>query len=145
MTKPSISLETAVNELLQANTQLTRRLRNESAIHELTWSQLFALGRLCNSGPSTTADLARAESVKPQSMGATLAVLEERGMIARKAHPSDGRQVLFEVTPAGMALRAQVGNAKRAWLTGAMAQLNHEEQQTLIDAIGLLRRLSSAP
>jgi hypothetical protein len=69
----SISLETTVAELSLAIGQLLRRLRAESNPDELTWSQTVALARLEKAGPMTTADLARAESVKPQSMGATLA------------------------------------------------------------------------
>jgi DNA-binding MarR family transcriptional regulator len=51
-------------------------------------------------GPMTIADLARAESMKPQSMCASLAQMEEEGVVRRWAHSSDGRQILFELTPA---------------------------------------------
>ncbi len=67
------SAEAAVEELLQATWQLLRRLRAESNTEGLSWSQTGVIGQLRKHGPMTTADLARAESVKPQSMGATLA------------------------------------------------------------------------
>ena len=55
---------------------LVRRLRAEGNPDGLSWSQTAALGRLARGGPATTADLARAEGIKPQSMGSTMAALE---------------------------------------------------------------------
>ena len=88
----SLSPETAITELSLAIGQLLRRLRAESNPDGLTWSQTMALSRLEKAGPMTTADLARAESVKPQSMGATLTELEREGLVERQPHPTDGRR-----------------------------------------------------
>jgi DNA-binding MarR family transcriptional regulator len=99
------------------------------------------MARLLREGPATTADLARAESVKPQSMGATIASLEERGLVERKPHPTDGRQVNIELTAKGVAVRRSVGDAKRTWLAQAIAQLDDEEQETLLKAGQIIRRL----
>ena len=96
-----ISLDTALEELLRATGQLLRRLRAEANPSELNWSQTWALARLDRHGPMNTADLARGEGVKPQSMGSTLADLEQDGLIKRRPHPTDGRQVLFELTDKG--------------------------------------------
>jgi DNA-binding MarR family transcriptional regulator len=140
----SVATEVAIEELLQATWQLLRRLRSESNAGGLTWSQTVVLGQLKRYGPMTTADLARAESVKPQSMGATLAFLEEQGLVERRTHPSDGRQVLFALTkPARAQLEAR-SRAKRRWLTGALAQLDPSEQRALIAAAGPLKRLANA-
>ena len=89
----------------------------------------------------TTADLARAESVKPQSMGATLAELEREGLVERQPHPTDGRQVLFTLTDEGVEARRKRSAAKQEWLLAAMAKLNHGERQTLMSAAALVRRL----
>lgn len=83
-------LETAVTELSLATAHLLRRLRAETDSDELGWSQLAILARLGNDGPASTADLARAESMKPQSMGTTLAMLEREGLVERRPHPTDG-------------------------------------------------------
>ena len=120
----SISLETTVAELSLAIGQLLRRLRAESNPDELTWSQTVALARLEKAGPMTTADLARAESVKPQSMGATLAELEREGLVERRPHPTDGRQVLFALTAEGVEARRKRSAAKQKWLLAAMAKLD---------------------
>ena len=137
----SISLETAVTELSLAIGQLLRRLRAESNPDGLTWSQTVALARLEKAGPMTTADLARAESVKPQSMGATLAELEREGLLERRPHPTDGRQVLFALTAEGIEARRKRSAAKQKWLLAAMAKLDPAERQTIMSAVALIKRL----
>ncbi|WP_200581564.1 MarR family transcriptional regulator [Kosakonia sp. S42] len=42
----------------------------------------------------TTTELSRAEAVKPQSMGGTLAFMEREGLVYRSSHSTDGRQIL---------------------------------------------------
>jgi len=140
----SVSLETAVAELSLAVGQLLRRLRAESNPDGLTWSQTVALSRLEKAGPMTTADLARAESVKPQSMGATLAELEREGLVERHPHPTDGRQVLFALTGEGVEARRKRSAAKQKWLLAAMAKLDPDERQTLMSAAALITRLGEA-
>ena len=136
--------ETAVAELSQATGQLVRRLRAEGNPDELSWSQITTLARLDKIGWMTTADLARAEFVKPQSMGTTLADLEQQGLVQRRPHPTDGRQVLFGLTPDGIEARRQRSIAKREWLLAAMAKLDPAEQQTLMSAAALIKRLAES-
>jgi len=99
------------------------------------------LGRLEREGPATTADLARAERMRPQSMGTTIAALEEMGLVGRKPHPTDGRQVYIELTAKGTAVRHRVGEAKRTWLAQAIATLDDAERDTLFAAGRIIRRL----
>jgi DNA-binding MarR family transcriptional regulator len=133
--------ETAAAELMQSVGVLLRRVRAEAGQEGLSWSQAAAMGRLDRTGPMTTADLARAELVKPQSMGTLLAELEQEGLVRRQAHPTDGRQILFSLTAAGIEARRQRHAAKLAWLGAAIARFDAEEQGTLVDAIALIRRL----
>lgn len=99
------------------------------------------MARLARDGPATTADLARAESMKPQSMGTTVASLEEMGMVERKPHPTDGRQMNIELTAKGAAVRKSVGDAKRTWLAQAIAELDEQERETLFKAGQIIKRL----
>ncbi len=138
------TVEASVEELLQVVGQLLRRLRAESNPGELTLSQAAVLGRLGRNGAMTTADLARAVSVKPQSMGVTLAGLERAGLVERQSHPSDGRQVLFKLTREGAATRRKHRLLKRAWLAAAMARLDAGERRALTAALGVLRRLGES-
>ena len=139
-----VLLETAAAELSLAIGQLARRLRIEVNPGELSWSQNAVLARLERAGAMTTADLARSELVKPQSMGTTLADLEQAGLVQRRPHPTDGRQVLFELTAEGVEARRQRNIAKREWLLAAMARLDPAEQQTLMAAAALIKRLAES-
>ena len=121
--------------------KLIRRIRNTVAEHELSMSESSVLARLDREGPATTADLARAENMRPQSMRTTLAVLEERGFIGRKAHPTDGRQVLIELTGQGLEVRRKMMETKRLWLAQAIEQLDEVDQQTLKAGIDIMKRL----
>ncbi len=135
------TLETEVIDLIQTIGLLVRRVRAAAASHELSLTEAAVMARLAKHGPATTADLARAESMKPQSMGATIAALEELGMVERKPHPTDGRQVNIELTAKGAAVRKSAKDAKRMWLAQAIAQLDEQERDTLFAAGKIIKRL----
>ena len=138
---PRKLLEIAVIDFTQAIGLLMRRVGAAAASHELSLTESAVMARLAKDGPATTADLARAESMKPQSMGTTIAALEERGMVERKPHPTDGRQVNIELTAQGAAVRKSAKDAKRTWLAQAIAQLDEEERETLFKAGEIIKRL----
>jgi DNA-binding MarR family transcriptional regulator len=139
---PRKPLEVDVTDFVQAVGLLIRRVRAATASQELSLTETAVLSRLVSDGPATTADLARAEGMKPQSMGATVAALEEMGMVERRPHPTDGRQVNIEVTAKGAAVRKSAKDAKRTWITQAIAQLEEQEQQTLFKASEIIKRLA---
>jgi len=139
---PRKNLESEVIDLIQAIGLLIRRVRAAAASHELSMTESAVMARLVKNGPATTADLARAESVKPQSMGATIITLEERGLVERKPHPTDGRQMNIELTAKGLAVRNSVTDAKRTWLAQAIAQLDKQDQETLFAAGEIIKRLA---
>ena len=135
------TFENAINDLTHSIGLLVRRVRAAAATHELSLTESAVMARLAREGPATTADLARAERMKPQSMGTTIAALEEMGMVERKPHPTDGRQVNIELTAKGAAVRNSARDAKRTWLAHAVSQLDEEEQETLFKAGEIIKRL----
>jgi DNA-binding MarR family transcriptional regulator len=139
---PRKALEIPVIDLAQAIGLLMRRVRAAAASHELSLTEAAVMKRLATNGPATTADLARAESMKPQSMGTTIAALEEMGMVERKPHPTDGRQVNIALTAKGAAVRKSTRDAKRTWLAQAIAQLDEQERKTLFKAGEIIKRLA---
>ena len=141
---PQAPVEGAVEELLQATGLLLRRLRTEASGDNLTWSQTVVLGQLSKQGPATTADLARVEAVTPQSMSATLGVLEEQGLVERRQHPTDGRQILFALTKEGQATREARSRLKRTWLSSALAHLTQAELRALLAAAGPMKKLANS-
>jgi DNA-binding MarR family transcriptional regulator len=141
---PPISPETVVPALTQAITQLIRRLRADANPGGLSLSQTAALARMDANSGMTTADLARAEAMKPQSMSAILASLEQEGLVERRPHPTDGRQILFSLTARGVEARRKRSAAKQEWLLAAVAKLGPAEQQTLLSAAALIRTLGGS-
>ncbi|MCL2658804.1 MAG: MarR family transcriptional regulator [Betaproteobacteria bacterium] len=131
-------------DLTMAIRQLLRRLRAETNPSELSLSQMAALSRLEQNGSMTTADLARAELMKPQSMGVIVASLEREGLIERRPHPSDRRQVHFMLTEEGGAMRSQHRSLKRDWLVTALAKLDAADMKALTAAIPLIRRIGES-
>jgi DNA-binding MarR family transcriptional regulator len=143
-TESHISKEVVVAELTLAIGQLIRRLRAEANPGALNLSQTGALARLEENGWMTTADLARAESMKPQSMGTILTGLEQDGLVQRRPHPTDGRQVLFSLTEEGIDARRKRSTAKQDWLLAALAKLDGTEHQTLLTAAALIKHLGDS-
>jgi DNA-binding MarR family transcriptional regulator len=135
------TFDIAITDFGHAIGLLVRRMRTAAASHELSLTEAAVMARLAKDGPATTADLARAESMKPQSMGTTIAALEEMGLVERKPHPTDGRQVNIELTAKGAAVRKSSGDAKRTWLAQAIAQLDEHERETLFAAGSIIKRL----
>jgi DNA-binding MarR family transcriptional regulator len=144
VTMPRNTVDTAVTDLVQAIGKLARRLRAESASHGLSWTESVVMARLARGGPATTADLARAEGMKPQSMGATISALEEMGLVERKPHPTDGRQMNIELTARGESMRKSAKDAKRTWLALAITRLDEQERETLFAAGEIIRRLAES-
>jgi DNA-binding MarR family transcriptional regulator len=138
------SPEAVVAALTQAVGQLLRRLRADANPGGLSLSQTAALAGLDERDGMTTADLARAEAMKPQSMSAILASLEQEGLVERRPHPTDGRQILFSLTPQGVEARRQRTTAKQDWLLAAVTRLDPAEQRTLLAAAALIRNLGGA-
>jgi DNA-binding MarR family transcriptional regulator len=138
---PRKNLEIAVLDFIQAMGLLVRRARAAAASHELSLTESAVMGRLAKDGPATTADLARAEAMKPQSMGTTIAALEERGLVERSPHPTDGRQMNIELTAKGAAVRNSAKDAKRTWLAQAITQLEEHDRETLFKAGEIIKRL----
>jgi DNA-binding MarR family transcriptional regulator len=141
MPDPDPSSDALAADLTMAVGRLLRRLRAEANPSELNLSQMGALARLEQGGPMTTADLARAELMKPQSMGAILASLEQEGLIERQPHPTDRRQVYFALTEAGAAVRTRHRAAKRDWLARALAELDPDARRTLAAAIPIIQQV----
>jgi len=137
---PRKSLELDVIDFTQAMGLLVRRVR-AAASHELSLTESAVVARLARNGPATTADLARAEGMKPQSMGTTIAALEEMGIVERTPHPTDGRQVNIELTAKGAAMRKTAKDQKQTWLAQAIAQLDKQDQATLFAAGEIIKRL----
>jgi DNA-binding MarR family transcriptional regulator len=139
--RPDVSVS-ASEELRVVLGQLVRRLRAE---HAFPISHAIVLGRLERDGPATTSALAALERVRPQSMAQTIGELDAEGLIARKPDPSDGRQILIELTDRGRVTLAEERARREGWLATAIADhLTPEEQDVIMRAVPLLGRLAQS-
>jgi DNA-binding MarR family transcriptional regulator len=122
--------------------RLKRRLREEAHPGDLTWSQMSVLSFLERTGPSTVTTLARAEGVRPQSMGATVSVLETAGLVIGAPDPTDGRQTILSLTAVCVKLIKASRAAREDWLFHAIrTKLGVKEQGELATGVELLKRL----
>jgi DNA-binding MarR family transcriptional regulator len=81
----------------------------------------------------------------PQSMGASVAELEEHGLVSRADDPSDGRRKLVSVTREGSRVLAESRARRRTWLARAIeTELDPAEQRRLLGALELLRRVTQS-
>jgi DNA-binding MarR family transcriptional regulator len=122
---------------------LMRRLRQVQVEGELTLPENSALVRLDRGGPATPSALARLERISPQSMGATLAALEARGLVKRQPDPNDGRRTVMSVTEAGQQVLGDKRNARTEQLARALeVDFTPAELKQLMAAVPLLERLA---
>jgi DNA-binding MarR family transcriptional regulator len=122
--------------------KLKRRMREQGRARDLTPSQVSVLLRLEKDGPATAAALARAEGMRPQSMGPVIAALEGAGLVSGAPDPNDGRQTLLSLTDACRRWAQEGRAAQQDWLTRTIhARLSPSEQDALAVAVELLNRL----
>ncbi|MFD7778889.1 MarR family winged helix-turn-helix transcriptional regulator [Streptomyces sp. NPDC059753] len=141
----SESADRAARELRVMFSRLRRRLREVSDSQDLTPSQVSALNRLGKAGAATASGLAASEGVRPQSMAATLAVLDQHGLIERRPDPEDGRRQLVTLTDAGRESAEGTRQARGEWLARAFQDnYTEEERRTVVTALALLERLTEA-
>jgi DNA-binding MarR family transcriptional regulator len=144
METTSESATRGARELRVVLSRLRRRLKETSDPRDLTASQTSVLSRLSKDGTATASELAAAERVRPQSMAAILAALDERGLIARRPHPGDGRRQLVSLSDAGRELVEDKRRAGEEWLARALQErFTESERHSLIEALTLLERLTT--
>lgn len=133
------------SELRAAVMRLRRRLAVERhPDNDLSIGQMVVLGLLLRDGEQTVGQLARAEKVQPPSMTRAVTCLEEAGHVVRRAHESDGRQVLVSLTESGRAAVLADRERREAWLAQRLAELTPEQRETLRSASLLMADLATS-
>jgi DNA-binding MarR family transcriptional regulator len=138
----SVGPATLAAELRIVAGALSRRLREQADVGDLTSAQKSVLLRLERDGPATGSALARAEAMRPQSMGAIVAALEAAGYVTGAPDPSDGRQTIISLTDHFRDWASAARAARQDWLLRILqARLTAQEQHQLAGAVELLKRL----
>jgi DNA-binding MarR family transcriptional regulator len=139
------TLDTAAlaHDLRLAVMRFSRRLRTQRVDTSVTLTHLAALSTLQRHGPMSPGELAAQERVQPPSMTRVVVALENMGLVTRTPHPTDGRQVIIDLTPAADALLAEEARAREAWLVGRLQELSAEERTVLREASTIMDKLAS--
>ncbi|MCV2489646.1 MarR family transcriptional regulator [Geodermatophilus sp. YIM 151500] len=139
------TLDTAAlaHDLRLAVMRLSRRLRGQRVDTSVTLTQLAALSTLHRHGPMSPGELAAHERVQPPSMTRVVVALEGIGLVTRTPHPTDGRQVVIDLTPAAHELLTAEARAREAWLSARLQALSAEERDVLRDAAVIIDKLAS--
>jgi len=124
---------------------LLRRLRRADDQMGLSGPRASALSVLVFGGPTSLAQLAKAEQVKPPTMARLVDALEAAGLARRDVDKSDLRAVRIRATAKGRKLLLE-GRARRLrQLTKLLEGATAAEQAALADAVSTLQRLLQQP
>jgi DNA-binding MarR family transcriptional regulator len=139
----SESAGAAARDLRVMFSRLRRQLKDVMTGGGLTPSQTAVLTRLWKEGASSTSVLAASERVRPQSMAAIVAGLDQHGLIRRAPDPDDGRRQMISLTAAGRRRAESDRQIREEWLARAMQERYSERERRVInDALSLLQRLT---
>ncbi|WP_123525209.1 MarR family winged helix-turn-helix transcriptional regulator [Streptomyces sp. 840.1] len=137
---PTPEAATVAAELRTAMGKLSRRVKREDLIPV---GQVAVLGALDRDGAMTTSDLATDQRVRPQSMARAVGLLLDQGLVTRRAHPTDGRKSLVELSDAGRAALEAERGRRAGWLAQAIeGELSEEERRVLARSAALMERLA---
>ncbi|MFD8244718.1 MarR family winged helix-turn-helix transcriptional regulator [Nocardia sp. NPDC059691] len=140
MTTPS-DVRALAGELSLAVVRLTRHLRGRRADSQISLTQLSALATLAREGAMTPGALAAKERVQPPSMTRVIASLTDLDLVERNPHPTDGRQIIVSLSPAGRALIADEASAREAWMTERLSTLTEDQLVVLTRAVAIMKQI----
>ncbi|WP_049797454.1 MarR family winged helix-turn-helix transcriptional regulator [Kribbella flavida] len=139
--KSDVGLASALRSSTLRLSRQIRRQREDG--HDLTANQLGVLGALGKHAAMTIGELAAHEQVKPPSMTRIVSNMEEAGLVVRRPHATDKRQIVVELTPAAHVLLLANRRRRDEWLQTKLKKLTPEERDILRKAAPVLERLAA--
>ncbi|MGX6604334.1 MarR family winged helix-turn-helix transcriptional regulator [Micromonosporaceae bacterium Da 78-11] len=144
VTAERVTADELAKALRESIQRLNRRVRQARPVGDLTFSQLSVLTSLQLAGALTPRELADIERVQPPTMTKIVGKLEDRGLVVRTPHPTDGRQVILAPTEQGRAVYAQFEKARNEWLAVQLTALDQDDRDVLARAAEILQQVSRA-
>ena len=129
------------SDLRMACMRIARRVRLES--DALVAPHQFSVLVRLEERPSTPKDLATIEKVSAPSMTRTVNALVDLGLVARADDPTDGRQVILSLTPAGRETIKETRRRRHQWFASQLETLTDDERALLVQATALLERVAA--
>ncbi|TFV63103.1 UNVERIFIED_ORG: MarR family transcriptional regulator [Bacillus sp. AZ43] len=142
MSRTTLDTAALAHDLRLAVMRFSRRLRNQRVDTSVTLTHLAALSTLKRNGPMSPGELAAQERVQPPSMTRVVVALEGMGLVTRTPHPTDGRQVIIELTDAAEEMLSAEARAREAWLSSRLQELTPEERTVLREAAEIMEKLA---
>jgi len=102
------------------------------AVYGLKVVEFSVLSLVAHNPGITSRQLCATLGVLPPNLVGLIALLERRGLIERRPHPSDGRAMGVHLTPEGVALTAQAEQTAAQLEEDATSRLTAAERKTLI-------------
>ena len=136
------AIDVVAGSLVPAASRVTRLLLRR-APQRISRSDAGVLSAL-SGGPRRITELADLEGHAQPTMTLLVKRLEERGWVARRRDPADGRGVLVSLTDAGQAALEDVRAAYRTVLRNHLVALSDEEIAALLTATEALETLLDA-
>jgi len=144
----SVSEAELRHELVKETADFARaylRWMDASDCERMSYPRLRLLEQLHCVGPDRMGALGDELGLTPRNMTALVDAMEQEGLVARRAHPTDRRAVLVELTPAGLRTADELLEPRIGELTGLFDELAPAERERFLAAVralldGLRRR-----
>ena len=137
---PSTSRSLPIAMLRARETMMApiRQMLNKAGVTEQQWRVLRVLDERGTTDPK---DLAEAACLLNPSLTRIMQLLEKKGLIARKDHPSDRRKVLLDITEEGRALLRRAAPESQAIFARLEERYGRERMDRLLDLLNDLSAL----
>lgn len=99
------------------------------------------LNRLDNEGPMGVKALAASMGIDSSTVTRQVAPLVDTGLVKRTSHPEDGRAVVLQLSPRGLARLSEVRSSRRQLMADLTADWAPEERESFC---ALLTRFNTA-
>jgi DNA-binding MarR family transcriptional regulator len=122
--------------------KLSRQFNFAATDEGLTPAQASALGLISADGPLTLSELTEIEGLNPSMVSRIVGHLVERGFVARRTDPQDGRAGLVEITPEGSVTFARIKAARGEVVTEYLDRLSTGDREAIIAVLPALEALA---
>lgn len=115
--------------------QLSENFRRHGLDHNWMFDVLATLRRCGEPFELTAGDLVQQTMVTTGAITNRIDRLESRGLIERAANPSDRRQVIVRLTPAGLEITDEIADSHYAFEEQLLKPLTAERRLVVADAL----------
>jgi DNA-binding MarR family transcriptional regulator len=140
MTTTSVTNQEAL-QLVVAVHRLVRSLRQSAPVRRLQPTQMLVLSELAMHGPMRIGEIAVRALCSQPTATTVVTGLETSGLVHREPDPADGRATIVELTAPGREMIVSMAHGEAELLSDRLAQLTPAEQELLLAATPLLRKL----